>query len=243
MQNWRLTVTGQPGGLRAGLPARNAGSYRAWVPASPPPVSMFGPYVCHGLDLRESPPLRADDPDDRIWVSAPGRVPVGVRFRADGRKRFVTFMGIKGDPLSSASYHLMYEQDADRPLTRGSRPDAIISEESGIVTEGRAWVKWVDRIEVTKNMNTRYFSGRPGSFCSVTVSRVHTDRVGAAKIKSSRAGSLLSSFGEAGRNSRPHTRVSRGDRGHGSIQVYDRSPTCTGRSTSSPWLMNLLFPP
>jgi len=44
----------------------------------------------------------------------------------------------------------MYEQDG-KPVSYndgGPARVAIVSDSPGIVTEGSAWVKWVDRIEV-----------------------------------------------------------------------------------------------
>jgi DMSO/TMAO reductase YedYZ molybdopterin-dependent catalytic subunit len=46
----------------------------------------------------------------------------------------------------------MYEQDG-KPLSYndgGPLRVAIISKEKGVVTEGSAWVKWVDKIEIKK---------------------------------------------------------------------------------------------
>jgi DMSO/TMAO reductase YedYZ molybdopterin-dependent catalytic subunit len=114
----------------------------------------FGPYVCIGVDLRD---LAAEvgglGPDDRIWVSAPdGYMWVFDAGQADG-KGFVTFNeSLKEIPSPPLRIILMYEQDG-APVSYddgGPARIAIISDIPGVVTEGSAWVKWVDRIEIRK---------------------------------------------------------------------------------------------
>jgi DMSO/TMAO reductase YedYZ molybdopterin-dependent catalytic subunit len=59
---------------------------------------------------------------------------------------------LKEIPSPALRVILMYEQDG-RPLAYddgGPCRIAVISEQPGVVTEGSAWVKWVDRIEVKK---------------------------------------------------------------------------------------------
>jgi DMSO/TMAO reductase YedYZ molybdopterin-dependent catalytic subunit len=154
MQNWRLTVNGtNPVVLSMQdlqeMPAVTGHGYCVSTTGI-----MFGPYVCKGVDLREIAALAGGmNRGDRIWVSAPdGYLWVfdSDQMEGDG---FVTFNGeLKEIPSPPLRIILMYEQDG-RPVTYdegGPARIAIISEEPGIVTEGSAWVKWVDRIEVKK---------------------------------------------------------------------------------------------
>ena len=112
----------------------------------------FGPYLCTGVDLRD---LVADaggmNPGDQIWISAPdGYLWV---FDADqlAGNGFVTFNAdLKEIPSPPLRIILMYEQD-NKPVSYddgGPARIAIISDEHGIITEGSAWVKWVNRIEI-----------------------------------------------------------------------------------------------
>lgn len=114
----------------------------------------FGPYFCTGVDLRD---LAADvggmDPGDQIWISAPdGYMWVFDMNQLDGNG-IVTFDAdlkeIQSPPLRII---LMYEQDR-KPVSYddgGPARITIISEEPGIVTEGSAWVKWVNKIEIKR---------------------------------------------------------------------------------------------
>lgn len=112
----------------------------------------FGPYTCTGADLND---LVADaggmTPKDQVWISAPdGYLWV---FDADqlAGNGFVTFnANLKEIPSPPLRIILMYEQD-NKPVSYddgGPARIAIISEEPGIITEGSAWVKWVNRIDI-----------------------------------------------------------------------------------------------
>jgi hypothetical protein len=114
----------------------------------------FGPYICTGVDLKD---IIADmggmGPDDRIWISAPdGYLWVFDAEQVNG-KGFVTFNAdLKEIPSPPLRIILMYEQDK-KPVSYddgGPGRIAIISEEPGVITEGSAWVKWVDKIEIEK---------------------------------------------------------------------------------------------
>jgi DMSO/TMAO reductase YedYZ molybdopterin-dependent catalytic subunit len=154
IENWRLTVNGT---ARVVLSLQDLQEL--------PPVTghgysvsttgiRLGPYICTGVDLREIAALAGGmNPGDRIWVSAPdGYLWVFDSDQMQGNG-FVTFNEeLKEIPAPPLRIILMYEQD-DRPLTYdegGPARIAIISEAPGIVTEGSAWVKWVERIEVKK---------------------------------------------------------------------------------------------
>ncbi|MDD4136432.1 MAG: molybdopterin-dependent oxidoreductase [Methanoregula sp.] len=112
----------------------------------------FGPYTCTGVDLRD---LIADvggyQAGDEIWISAPdGYLWVFDTDQLEG-KSFVTFnTDLKEIPSPPLRIILMYEQD-NKPVSYddgGPARIAIISDEPGTITEGSAWIKWVNRIEV-----------------------------------------------------------------------------------------------
>ena len=114
----------------------------------------FGPYLCTGVDLRD---LIADvggmGPDDQVWISAPdGYMWVFDAEQLEG-KGFVTFNAdLKEIPSPPLRIILMYEQDK-KPVSYddgGPARIAIISVNPGVITEGSAWVKWVDTIEIKK---------------------------------------------------------------------------------------------
>ena len=93
------------------------------------------------------------NPGDQLWISAPdGYLWV---FDADqlAGNAFVTFdANLKETPSPPLRIILMYEQD-NRPVSYddgGPARIAIISDEPGIITEGSAWVKWVNRIEIQR---------------------------------------------------------------------------------------------
>jgi hypothetical protein len=114
----------------------------------------FGPYLCTGVDLRD---LIADvggmGPDDQVWISAPdGYMWVFDAEQLEG-KGFVTFNAdLKEIPSPPLRIILMYEQDK-KPVSYddgGPARIAIVSDNPGVITEGSAWVKWVDTIEIKK---------------------------------------------------------------------------------------------
>jgi len=114
----------------------------------------FGPYTCTGVDLRD---LIADvggmNPGDQVWISAPdGYMWVFDAEQLTG-KGFVTFnRDLKEIPSPPLRVILMYEQDK-KPVSYddgGPAKIVIMSDEPGIVTEGSAWVKWVNTIEIKK---------------------------------------------------------------------------------------------
>ena len=114
----------------------------------------FGPYICTGVDLMD---LINDaggmSPQDQVWISAPdGYMWVFDAEQLEGRG-FITFNAdLKEIPSPPLRIILMYEQDK-KPVSYddgGPARIAIISEEPGIITEGSAWVKWVNKIEIKK---------------------------------------------------------------------------------------------
>jgi DMSO/TMAO reductase YedYZ molybdopterin-dependent catalytic subunit len=112
----------------------------------------FGPYVCRGVDLRELVSLAGGmGQNDSVWVSAPdGYLWVFDAEQLEGRGFVTMNESLREIPSPPLRIILMYEQDG-RPLTYdegGPARIAIISVEKGVVTEGSAWVKWVDRIEI-----------------------------------------------------------------------------------------------
>jgi DMSO/TMAO reductase YedYZ molybdopterin-dependent catalytic subunit len=112
----------------------------------------YGPYICKGVLLTD---LLAQSggisPKDQVWISAPdGYLWVFDYDQVQG-KGFITFnedlKEITSPPLRIL---LMYERDG-KPLSYddgGPLRAAIISDETGVVTEGSAWVKWVNKIAI-----------------------------------------------------------------------------------------------
>jgi DMSO/TMAO reductase YedYZ molybdopterin-dependent catalytic subunit len=114
----------------------------------------YGPYVCKGVLLADL--LRSAGgivPGDQVWISAPdGYLWVFDYDQVQGNG-FITFNeSLKEIPSPPLRLLLMYEQDG-KPLSYndgGPLRVAIISDEKGVVTEGSAWVKWVNKIEIKK---------------------------------------------------------------------------------------------
>lgn len=154
ISNWHLTLNGTTekvltlSDLQA-LPAVTANGYAVSTTGI-----RFGPYTCKGADLRDLAALVGGVGEkDQLWVYAPD----GYLWVFDGGqlngKGFVTFNeSLREVPSPPLKVILMYEQDG-KPVTYndgGPARVAIVSDSPGIVTEGSAWVKWVDRIEVHK---------------------------------------------------------------------------------------------
>lgn len=150
--NWRLTVNGTTEkvltmeDLRA-FPFVTGHGYAVSTTGA-----RFGPYTCKGVDLRDIAALAGGiRPGQQLWVSAPdGYLWVFDTDQLEGRG-FVTFnVNLTEIPSPPLRIILMYEQNGT-PLSYddgGPARIAIISEQPGIITEGSAWVKWVDRIEI-----------------------------------------------------------------------------------------------
>ncbi len=114
----------------------------------------YGPYTCKGVLLGD---LLAQaggiSTGDQVWISAPdGYLWVFDYDQVQGNG-FITFNESLKEILSPPlRILLMYEQDG-KPLSYndgGPLRVAIISKDKGVVTEGSAWVKWVDKIEIKK---------------------------------------------------------------------------------------------
>ena len=151
-ENWRVTVNGTTEKILTiqdiqDLPAVNGHGYCVSTTGA-----RFGPYTCRGADLRDIADLVGGiRPGQQVWVSAPdGYLWVFDYDQLEGRG-FITFNeDLQEIPSPPLRIILMYEQNGT-PLSYddgGPARIAIISEEPGIVTEGSAWVKWVDRIEI-----------------------------------------------------------------------------------------------
>jgi DMSO/TMAO reductase YedYZ molybdopterin-dependent catalytic subunit len=114
----------------------------------------YGPYACKGVLLSDLlKPAGGISPGDQIWISAPdGYLWVFDYDQVQGNG-FITFdESLREIPSPPLRILLMYEQDG-KPLSYndgGPLRVAIISDAKGIVTEGSAWVKWVDKIEIKK---------------------------------------------------------------------------------------------
>jgi DMSO/TMAO reductase YedYZ molybdopterin-dependent catalytic subunit len=149
---WRLTLNGTTekvltlDDLRAMPPVTGHGYAVSTVGI------RYGPWVVKGVDLRDLAALVGGvRPGDQLWISAPdGYLWVFDHDQLQG-KGFVTFdADLKEIPSPPLRVLLVCEMDG-KPLTHdGGGPCrvGIISENPGVVTEGSAWVKWVDRIEV-----------------------------------------------------------------------------------------------
>jgi DMSO/TMAO reductase YedYZ molybdopterin-dependent catalytic subunit len=151
-ENWRVTVNGTTEKVLTikdlkELPVVNGHGYCVSTTGA-----RFGPYTCKGVDLRDiAAQAGGIQPGQQIWVSAPdGYLWVFDYDQLEGRG-FITFNeNLTEIPAPPLRIILMYEQNGT-PLSYddgGPARIAIISEEPGIVTEGSAWVKWVDRIEI-----------------------------------------------------------------------------------------------
>ncbi len=151
-EDWRLSVNGTTekvltmNDLKA-LPAVNGHGYCVSTTGA-----RFGPYTCKGADLRDiAAQVGGVKPGQQVWVSAPdGYLWVYDYDQLEGRG-FITFdENLREIPSPPLRIVLMYEQNGT-PLSYdngGPARIAIISDQPGVITEGSAWVKWVDRIEI-----------------------------------------------------------------------------------------------
>ena len=154
IKNWNLTVQGNQEKIFTIDDLRRFPAVTGHCYAVSTTGIRFGPYICTGVDLRD---LINDaggmSPQDQVWISAPdGYMWVFDAEQLEG-KGFITFNADLKEILSpSLRIILMYEQDK-KPVSYddgGPARIAIISEEPGIITEGSAWVKWVNKIEIKK---------------------------------------------------------------------------------------------
>jgi DMSO/TMAO reductase YedYZ molybdopterin-dependent catalytic subunit len=111
-----------------------------------------GPHICKGVDLRDLAELVGGiNPSQEIWVSAPdGYLWVFDYHQLQGEGFIAMNEDLQEIPSPPLRVLLMYEQDGHFLTYDEGGPlrIAIISEEEEVVTEGSAWVKWVDNIEV-----------------------------------------------------------------------------------------------
>ncbi|OPX67276.1 MAG: Oxidoreductase molybdopterin binding domain protein [Methanoregulaceae archaeon PtaB.Bin056] len=151
-RSWTLTVNGTArqvyslAELRA-LPATTGHGFAVSTVGI-----KYGPYICRGVlltDLLER--AGGISQGDQVWISAPdGYLWVFDYDQVQGNG-FITFNeSLKEIPPPPLRILLAYEFDGS-PLTYNDGAPlrvAIISDEKNVVTEGSAWVKWVDSIEV-----------------------------------------------------------------------------------------------
>jgi DMSO/TMAO reductase YedYZ molybdopterin-dependent catalytic subunit len=152
--NWNLTLNGTTEKVLTlpdlqALPAVTANGYAVSTTGI-----RFGPYTCKGVDLRDLTALVGGVGEkDQVWVYAPdGYLWVFDAGQLNGTG-FVTFNeSLREVPAPPLKVILMYGQDGKPVPYNDGGPVriAIVSDSPGIVTEGSAWVKWVDRIEVHK---------------------------------------------------------------------------------------------
>lgn len=152
--NWNLTVNGSTrteytlDQIRT-LPATTGNGFAVSTVGI-----KYGPYICKGVLLTDLlAPAGGISPGDQVWISAPDGYLWVFDYEQVQGNGFITFneslKEISSPPLEIL---LMYEQDG-KPLSYndgGPLRVAIISSEKGVVTEGSAWVKWVDKIEVKR---------------------------------------------------------------------------------------------
>jgi len=152
--NWHLTVNGSTrteytlDQIRT-LPATTGNGFAVSTVGI-----KYGPYICKGVLLTDLlAPAGGISPGDQVWISAPDGYLWVFDYEQVQGNGFITFneslKEISSPPLEIL---LMYEQDG-KPLSYndgGPLRVAIISREKGVVTEGSAWVKWVDKIEVKR---------------------------------------------------------------------------------------------
>jgi len=152
--NWNLTVNGSVKTMYSldqlrSLPATTGNGFAVSTVGI-----KYGPYICKGVLLTDI--LNAAGgiaPGNQVWISAPdGYLWVFDYDQVQGWS-FITFNeSLKEIPSPPLRILLMYEQDG-KPLSYddgGPARIAIISDEKGVVTEGSAWVKWVNKIEIKK---------------------------------------------------------------------------------------------
>jgi DMSO/TMAO reductase YedYZ molybdopterin-dependent catalytic subunit len=152
--NWNLTVNGSTRNVYALDQIRALPVTTGYGFAVSTVGIKYGPYTCKGVLLTDL--LNAAGGlvgKDQVWISAPdGYLWVFDNEQAEG-KGFITFNGdLKEIPSPPLRILLMYEMDG-KPLSYddgGPLRVAIISDEEGVVTEGSAWVKWVNSIEIKK---------------------------------------------------------------------------------------------
>jgi DMSO/TMAO reductase YedYZ molybdopterin-dependent catalytic subunit len=151
-KDWKLTVNGTTEKVLTMkdvkvLPAVNGHGYCVSTTGV-----RFGPYTCKGVDLRDIADLVGGvGPGQQVWVSAPDGYLWVYDYDQLNGQGFVTFdEDLHEIPSPPLRIILMYEQNGT-PLSYddgGPARIAIISEQPGVITEGSAWVKWVDRIEI-----------------------------------------------------------------------------------------------
>ena len=152
--NWNLTVNGTTrqvyslAQLRA-LPVTSGHGFAVSTVGI-----KYGPYICKGVLLTDLlAPAGGISPGDQVWISAPDGYQWVFDYDQVQGNGFITFNeSLKEIPSPPLRILLMYDQDG-APLTYNEGAPlrvAIISDKKGVVTEGSAWVKWVDKIEIKK---------------------------------------------------------------------------------------------
>lgn len=150
--DWKLTVNGTTERILSVGEVRELPSVSGYGYAVSTTGTRYGPYTCKGVDIRDLAVMVGGiTPGQQAWISAPdGYLWVFDADQTEG-KGFVTFdEKLRETPAPPLRIILMYEQNGT-PLAYddgGPLRIAIISEKPGVVTEGAAWVKWVDRVEI-----------------------------------------------------------------------------------------------
>jgi DMSO/TMAO reductase YedYZ molybdopterin-dependent catalytic subunit len=152
--SWRLTLNGTTEQVLTLADLRAMPSVTGHGYAVSTVGIRYGPWAVQGVDLRDLAALVGGaGPGDQLWISAPdGYLWVFDHDQLEG-KDFITFdADLREIPSPPLRVVLVTELDG-QPLSYddgGPCRIGIISETPGVVTEGSAWVKWVDRIEVRR---------------------------------------------------------------------------------------------
>jgi DMSO/TMAO reductase YedYZ molybdopterin-dependent catalytic subunit len=152
--SWNLTVNGTIRTIYTldqirGLPATTGNGFAVSTVGI-----KYGPYLCKGVLLTDLlTPAGGIAPGDQVWISAPDGYLWVFDYNQVQGNGFITFNeSLREIPSPPLRILLMYEQDGKLLSYDDGGPlrVAIISDEKGVVTEGSAWVKWVDKIEIKK---------------------------------------------------------------------------------------------
>ena len=151
-KDWRLTLNGTSEKVLTLDDLRRFPVVTVTAMRCPQPAYGSVPISVPGWTSGILLPMRGElNPKDQVWISAPdGYLWV---FDADqlAGNGFVTFnTDLKETPSPRLRIILMYEQDT-KPVSYdegGPARIAIVSDEPGVITEGSAWVKWVNRIDI-----------------------------------------------------------------------------------------------
>ncbi|WP_165394775.1 molybdopterin-dependent oxidoreductase [Methanofollis fontis] len=115
----------------------------------------YGPYTVRGVELTTLlDRIGGFDEGDQVGISAPDGYYWVFDDEQMAGKGFVTFdADLKEKPSPPLAVVLAYEFNGTAISEEDGGPLRIVvgTDEPGTITEGSAWVKWVDRIEVKRS--------------------------------------------------------------------------------------------